>query len=545
MVSTAMSDVATQLPNDPAVLKAMIAALQAENQKMSASLRAHDLLVQALRVRIAKLQKQKFGPSSEKIEREIEQLELALEDLQVALAEAEDTPPDDEVAPGTEEQVTAAEESRQRRCPRVSKDTPRERRELDPGDACPDCGGDLRVVGEDVSELIDMIAAQLKVIEIARVKKSCRRCEKIVQEPAPSRPIPRSMAGPNLLAYVLTSKFDDHVPLYRQNEIFARMGADIPDTTLVDWCGGAMKTLAPLIEKIEAEIMASDLLHADDTPIRVLDRGRRDKGLGKGVKKGRIWAYVRDQRPWAGTAPPAAVYRFAPDWKEEHVLAHLGETRGILQADGYKGYAKLYAADLSGKFREAACWAHLRRDFHDVWTATKSEIAREALDRIGALYDIEREISGKPADVRLAVRQKESKPKVEAFRDWAERQLTRIPGKSDLAKAFRYGLSRWSSFTLFLDDGRVAIDNNPAERALRPIGVGRRNWLFAGSDTGGETLARAMTVIETAKMNGLDPQAYLADVLDRIHDHMANKLDELLPWNWKPITMQPSQNAAA
>ena len=530
---------ALSLSNDPAVLKAMIAALQAENQKMSASLRAHDLLVQALRVRIAKLQKQKFGPSSEKIEREIEQLELALEDLQVALAEADDTPPDEGDGPETNDQTSEPDEPQEsrRRRPKVSKDTPRERRELDPGDACPDCGGDLRVIGEDVSELIDMIAAQLKVIEIARIKKSCRCCEKIVQEPAPSRPIPRSMAGPNLLAYILTSKFDDHVPLYRQHEIFARMGADIPDTTMVGWCGGAMKTLAPLIEKIEAEIMASDLLHADDTPIRVLDRSRSDKGLGKGVKKGRIWAYVRDQRPWAGTAPPGAVYQFAPDWKEKHVLAHLGETSGILQADGYKGYAKLYTADLDGncQFREAACWAHLRRDFHDVWAATKSEIAREALDRIGALYDIEREISSKPADLRQSVRQVKSKPKVDAFHAWAEKQLTRIPGKSELAKAFRYGLSRWSSFTLFLEDGRVAIDNNPAERALRPIGVGRRNWLFAGSDTGGETLARAMTVIETAKMNDLDPQAYLADVLDRIHDHMNNRLDELLPWNWVPI----------
>lgn len=246
-----------------------------------------------------------------------------------------------------------------------------------------------------------------------------------------------------------------------------------------------------------------------------------------------------------GHGPAGCGLSLCPDWKEEHVLAHLGETSGILQADGYKGYAKLYAADLDGKsqFREAACWAHLRRDFHDVWTATKSAIAREALDRIGKLYDIEREISGKPAELRLAVRQKESKPKVDAFRDWAERQLTRIPGKSDLAKAFRYGLSRWASFTLFLEDGRVAIDNNPAERALRPIGVGRRNWLFAGSDTGGETLARAMTVIETAKMNGLDPQAYLADVLDRIHDHMVNRLAELLPWNWKPADQKRSEAA--
>ena len=515
MVSTAMSDDATQLPNDPAVLKAMIAALQTENQKMSASLPAHDLLVQALRVRIAKLQKQKFGPSSEKIEREIEQLELALEDLQVALAEAEDTPPDDEDAPDTEDQVSATAEPRQRRRPKVSKDTPRERRELDPGDSCPDCGGDPRVVGEDVSELIDMIAAQLKVIEIARVKKSCRRCERMVQEPAPSRPIPRSMAGPNLLAYVLTSKFDDHVPLYRQNEIFARMGADISDTTLVDWCGGAMKTLAPLIEKTEAEIMSSDLLHADDTPIRVLDRSRRVKGLGKGVKQGRIWTCVRDQRPshrrcasgaTAGQDPPGAVYYFSPDRKGEHPRKHLARSSGILQADAYTGFKELYErrADGTAQFREAACWAHLRRDFHDVWTSTRSEIAKEALDRIGKLYDIERQIAGQSAEVRRAVRQEKSKPKVDAFHAWAERQLTRIPGKSDLAKAFRYGLGRWDSFCLFLDDGRVAMDNNSAERGMRPISVGRRNWLFADSDTGGETLARAMTIIETAKMNDLD-----------------------------------------
>lgn len=542
-----MSQDPAPLSNDPAVLKAMIAALQAENQKMSASLRAHDLLVQALRTRIAKLQKQKFGPSLEKIEREIEQLELALEDLQVALAEAGNTSSDVDETTDAEDPATQAAEpqEKQRRRPKVSKDTLRERRELDPGDNCPDCGGDLRVLGEDVSELLDMIAAQLKVIEIVRIKKSCRHCEKIVQQPAPSRPIPRGMAGPSLLAFILVSKFDDHVPLYRLNEIFARMGADIPDTTMVDWCGGAMKTLAPLLEKLETSIMASDVLHADDTPIRVLDRSRRDKGLGKGVKKGRIWAYVRDQRPWAGTAPPGAVYQFAPDWKEEHVLTHLGQTSGILQADGYKGYGKLYATDPDGnsQFREAACWAHLRRDFHDIWTATKSEIAREALDRIGALYDIEREITGRSADLRKAVRQENSKPKVEAFRAWAERQLTRIPGKGDLAKAFRYGLSRWRSFTLFLDDGRVAIDNNVAERALRPIGVGRRNWLFAGSDAGGETLARAMTIIETAKMNGVDPQAYLADILDRIHDHMNPRLDELLPWNWTPKAV--SQNEAA
>jgi transposase/uncharacterized protein YukE len=539
-----MSHAPADLPDDPVALKAMIAALQAENGRMSATLRAHDLLIQSLRIRIAKLQKQRFGASSERIEREIEQLELALEDLQVALAEADDSPAD-ESADAEDTAPDVPEQTKPRRRPRVSEGTPRERRELDPGETCPDCGGALRVVGEDVSELIELIAARLKVIEIARVKKSCRCCEKMVQCPAPSRPIPGSMAGPGLLAYVLTSKFDDHLPLYRLNEIFARMGADIADTTLVDWCGRAMKTLQPLIERIEAEVMASDLLHADDTPIRVLDRSRRDKGLGKGVRQGRIWTYVRDQRPWSGTAPPGAVYYFAPDRKGEHVRHHLRNSGGILQADAYPGFNDLYEQQANGspQFREAACWAHLRRDFHDVWTGTKSEIAREALDRIGALYDIEREIAGQPAAVRLAVRQERSRPKVDALRKWAERQLTRIPGKSDLAKAFRYGLSRWSAFCLFLEDGRVAIDNNAAERGMRPIGVGRRNWLFAGSDTGGETLARALTVIETAKMNGLDPQAYLADVLDRIHDHRNNRLDDLLPWNWGPRASRQSKAA--
>jgi transposase len=535
-----MSKTAPILPDDPAALKAIIASLQAENAQMSATLRAHDLLVQSLRIRIAKLKKQAFGKKSEKIEREIEQLEFALESISLAVAEIIEPEQDEgDTVEVVDDPDTSAEEIKLlRRRPRISKDAPRERRELDPGDSCPDCGGELRVMGEDVSELIDMIAAQLKVIEIARIKKSCRRCEKIVQEPAPSRPIPRSMAGPNLLAYILTSKFDDHVPLYRQNEIFARMGADIPDTTLVDWCGGAMRSLAPLIELIDADILSSDLLHADDTPIRVLDRGLHGKGLGKAVKKGRICAYLRDQRPWSGAAPPGVAYRFAPNWKEEHVLSHLADSQGILQADAYKGYGKLYATGSEGKsqFREAACWAHWRRDFHDIWTANKSEIAKEALDRIGALYDIERKISGQPADVRQAVRQSESKPKAEAFKVWAETALTQLPKKSDLRVAFQYGLNRWAALTLFLDDGRVALDNNAAERALRPIGVGRRNWLFAGADTGGETLARAMTLIETAKMNGLDPQAYLADVLDRIHDHKNNKLDELLPWNWTPNT---------
>ncbi len=301
-----MSNAAQTLPDDPALLKALIVALQAENAKISATLRAHDQLIRTLRLRIAKLKKQVFGQSSEKIEREIEQLELALEDLLIATAESETSVPDD--SQGDDVLETSATDGAAdrpfRRRPRVSDSTPRERQELDPGSCCPDCGSDLRLVGEDVSEMLDLIAARLKVVQIARLKKSCRRCERMVQVPAPSRPIPGSMAGANLLAHILVSKFDDHLPLYRQHEIFARLGADIPDSTLVDWCGRAMKVLQPLIERIEADVMASDLLHADDTPIRVLDRASRDKGLGKGVKKGRIWAYVRDQRPWAGSSPP-------------------------------------------------------------------------------------------------------------------------------------------------------------------------------------------------------------------------------------------------
>ncbi len=540
-----MSNAPTDLPDDPAFLKAMIAALLADNAKMSATLQAHDQLIQTLRLRIAKLKKQVFGKSSEKIEREIEQLELALEDLLIAAAEGSAAPIDEADGASSVALPSDPSEKIMRRRPRVSDKAVRERWELDPGSCCPECGGELRLVGEDASEILDMIAAQMKVIEVARLKKSCRCCEKMVQVPAPSRPIPGSMAGAGLLAYILVSKFDDHLPLYRLNEIFARMGADIPDSTMVDWCGRAMQVLQPLIERIETAVMASDLLHADDTPIRVLDRSLRDKGLGKGVKKGRLWTYVRDERPWAGSSPPGAVYYFAPDWKEEHVHRHLQQSGGILQADGYKGYGKLYSPGVNGlpRFKEAACWAHWRRDFHDIWTSNKSEIARAALDRIGALYDIERGINGQPPEVRLVARQSQSKAKVEALRLWAEAQLTRIPGKSELAAAFRYGLSRWASLCLFLEDGRIAIDNNAAERALRPIGVGRRNWLFAGADTGAETLARAMTIIETAKMNGLDPQAYLADVLDRIHDHKINRLDELLPWNWSPLVTTSAEAA--
>jgi transposase len=536
-----MLNAASDLPEDPALLKALIAQLQAQNTKLTTTLRAHDLVVQTLRLQIARLRKQAFGKSSEKIEREIEQLEFALEDVLVSFAQQGlvTSDQDDSEAQAAAASAETTPGPRPSRRPRVSADTPRQRHELDPGSTCPECGGELRLVGEDMSEILEMITAKLQVIEVARPKKSCRCCEKMVQVPAPSRPIPGSMAGGSLLAYVLISKFDDHLPLYRQNEILTRMGADIPRSTLADWCGRSMRILQPAIDRIEASVLSSDILHADDTPIRVLAPERRAKGIGKGVMQGRIWGHACDQRPWASTAPPGVVYRYAPNWKAEHVLAHLGSASGILQADAYKGYAKLYepVADGEPRFRKAACFAHWRRDFHDIWTSQKSEIAHEALERIGQLYDIERKIAGKPADIRQAVRKELSRPKLEALHSWAEQQLIRISTKGDLAKAFRYALGRWHAFSLFLDDGRVAIDNNAAERAVRPICLGKKNWLFPGSETGAETLARAMTLIESAKMNGLDPQAYITDLLNRIHDHKINRIYELLPWNWVPRTI--------
>ncbi len=534
------------LPDDPAALKAIIVAQRAEAVRMEASVRAYEALVQALKIRIARLRKQKFGPSSEKIEREIEQLELALEDLDGKMA-ADD--PRSEPEEGADADAPAKPSTRpaprRRGKPRISDDAPREQILLDPGETCPECGGELRLLGEDVSEILEFVAATLKVVETIRLKKSCRRCEKIVQPPAPTRPVPRGMAGPGLLAHILVAKYDDHLPLYRQGEIFARLGAEIPRSTLIDWCGQATAVLGPLVERIRENVLSADRLHADDTPVRVLDPSKKAKGKDRGVKEGRIWVYVRDDRPWSGEDPPGVAYFFSPNRKGEHPQEHLANFEGILQADAYAGFKKLYEPDAEGtrRIREAACWAHLRRDFHDVWKATGSAIAREALDRIGALYDIEREITGKPAELRFKVRQRESRPRADAFHGWLKSQLEHIPGKSDLAKAMRYALRRWPSFTLFLEDGRVAIDNNAAERAVKPVVIGRKNWMFAGSDAGGETLADAMTIIETAKMSNLNPEAYLTDVLARINDHPNPRLDNLLPWNWRPQNDQKSEAA--
>ena len=309
-----MSSLPDDLPDDPAVLKAMILAQRAEAERMAASVRAYEALIQALKIRIAKLRKQKFGSSSEKIEREIEQLELAIEDLEVAMAKAEASAPEPTPPLPPAEPEAERKEPRRRGRPRLADTVPRERVVLDPGETCPDCGGRLRLVGEDVAEILDLVAAQLKIPETARLRKSCRLCERMVQPPAPTRPIPRGMAGPSLLAHILVAKFDDHLPLYRQGEIYARQGADIPRSTLIDWCGSAVACLEPLAERIRAEVFRTDRLHVDDTPVRVLDPTvKQTRGKDRGVKEGRIWTYVRDDRPWRGRGPPAVAYFFSPD----------------------------------------------------------------------------------------------------------------------------------------------------------------------------------------------------------------------------------------
>lgn len=392
-------------------------------------------------------------------------------------------------------------------------------------DGCPGCGGHLHAIGETTSEMLDWVPARLRVVRIRRPRYGCRACGTIHQAPAPERPIAKGRATPGLLAQVLVSKYCDHTPLYRQSRIFARQGVELSRSTLASWVGGACWWLEPLHERLATHVFASSKLFADDTPIGVLDPGR-----GR-TRTGRLWVYARDDRPWAGPDPPAAVYFYSPDRKAERPAGHLADFEGILQVDGYAGFETL-ASD--GRVGLAACWAHARRKFYDFHQATGSPIAKEALARIAALYAIEKNIRGRPAGDRIEVRRSKSKPVINALKPWLEGQLQRLPQRGGLADAVRYTLVRWPALTRFLDDGRIELDNNPVERAIRPIALGRKNHLFAGSDGGAERWATVCSLIETAKLNGVEPYSYLKDVLERMtHGHPMNRIDDLLPWNWK------------
>jgi transposase len=390
---------------------------------------------------------------------------------------------------------------------------------------CIACGGRLRQIGQDVSEQLEYVPAHFKVIRHVRPKLACVSCQSIFQASAPSRPIARGLAGPGLLAHVLVSKYCDHTPLYRQSGIYARSGVVIDRSTMAGWVDQGDQLLDPLVSALGRYTLAASKVHADDTPVPVLE-----PGLGK-TRTGRLWVYVRDDRPTGSTEPPAAWYRYTPDRKGEHPQAHLRHYRGVLQADAYAGWGKLYA---TGQITEAACWAHARRPWWDLYLSTgkaEDSIAAQALRRIAALYAVEKDIRGQPPDVRCAQRQARAGPLLGEMHAWLSSLVGRVSAKSDLALAIGYSLTRWQALTRYVDDGRIEIDNNAAERALRGVALGRGNYLFMGSDAGGQRAAAIYSLVETAKLNGLDPEGYLREVLGRIADHPINRIDELLPWN--------------
>jgi hypothetical protein len=367
------------------------------------------------------------------------------------------------------------------------------------------------------------VPARFRVIRHVRPKLSCACCAKVVQAPAPERPIARGLAGAGLLAHVLVAKYADHTPLYRQADIYAREGVELDRSTLADWVGGASRLLAPLLDALRKHVISAEKLHADDTPVPVLAPGR-----GR-TKTGRLWAYVRDDRPAASPQPPAVWFAYTPDRKGEHLDRHLAGFKGTLQADGYAGFGRLYEG---GQVVEAACWAHVRRKFHDLFEAHHSPTAAEALQRIGALYAIEAEIRGKPPDERQREREARSRPLLNSLHQWLREQRQLLSRKSDTTAAINYALTRWDALVRFCSDGRIEIDNNAAERALRAVALGRRNYLFAGSDAGGERAAALYSLLGTAKLNGIDPEAYLRQVLERIGDQSITRVDELLPWRF-------------
>jgi transposase len=501
-----------------------IEALRAIVLTQQEELLGHKSEIEHLQLLIAKLRRMLFGRSSEKVRGQIDQLELKLEELETSKAER---------AAKMESQPVAVVQKPSRQP--LPENLPREvQTHIPKHESCPECGGQLRKFSEDVSEVLEYVPASFKVIRHVRPKFSCADCQQVVQAPAPSRPIERGMAGPGLLAHVLTSKYCDHLPLYRQAEIYSRQGVELDRSTLASWVGGTSHLLQPLVEAVRQHVVSAGKVHADDTPVPVLA-----PGTGK-TKIARLWTYVRDDRPAAEPIPPAVWFAYSEDRKGEHPKQHLATFQGILQADGYAGFHHLYEG---GQIQEAACWAHVRRKFYDFDQAHASPIAAEAVERIGALYAIEKEIRGKPAEERCTVRQSRARPLLEQFHSWLEKKLASLSRKSELAAAIRYALARWKALLRYLDDGHIEIDNSSAERALRSVALGRKNYLFAGSDAGGQWAAALYTLIGTARLNHLDPEAYLRHVLSKIADHPICRIQDLLPWNVTadiPPLMDPS-----
>jgi transposase len=506
------------LPNldtlDPEALKALILA---QHEKLVS--RAAEL--EHLKLLIIKLRRMQFGNKSERVTRQIEQLELRLEDLESS--EAESTQQAESALPPAAAAVLTATRKPSRRS--LPDHLPRETQTHQPEQAaCPDCGGELRHLGDDVSEMLEYVPSHFKVIRSVRPKLSCTSCDCIVEAPAPSRPIERGIAGPGLLAHVLVAKYADHLPLYRQAEIYAREGVELERSTLAGWVGGMHHLLTPLVESLRRYVTSAGKLHGDDTPVPVLA-----PGTGK-TKTGRLWTYVRDDRPCGDETAPAVWFAYSPDRKGEHPAGHLKNFRGTLQADGYAGFNQIYE---TGRIQEAACWAHVRRKFYDLLQAHSSPLAGEAISRIAQLYSIESEIRGHPPDERQQVRNARARPLLDSLKAWLQTALAKLSKKSETAVAISYALARWPALLRYCDDGHIEIDNNAAERALRAVALGRKNYLFAGSDAGGERAAAIYSLIGSAKLNGVNPEAYLRHVIGCIADHPVNRIAELLPWNIK------------
>jgi len=512
-------------------MRSALLAAEARASALESEAKYRALLIEQLKLTIAKLRHERFGQSSERSAR-LEQLELQLADLEEDASAAAAAAQAAASAAASEKVAVQAFERRKPARRPLPEHLPRERIVYPGPSACPCCGGALHKLGEDVTETLELIPRKWKVIQHVREKFSCRSCESITQPPAPSHPIARGRAGPGLLAHVLFAKYGLHLPLNRQSATYAREGIDLDVSTLADWVGASAATLMPLVETIRAHVFAAERIHADDTTVPVLAKCK--------THTGRLWTYVRDDRPFAGPDPPAAVFFYSRDRAGDHTERHLAAYAGLMQADAYAGFNRLYETGRKqGPIIEAACWAHARRKFFDLARINQAPIAIEAVERIDALLAIERGINGAAPDERVRVRQERSRPLATALEVWLRQQRAKLSAKNETAKAIQYSLSRWTTLTRYLDDGRLCMTNNAAERALRGIAVGRHNWTFAGSDEGGRRAAAIYTLIETAKLNNIDPQAWLADVLARLPDHPAKRIGDLLPWNWHP------QNVAA